>query len=103
MKYNIVQWFKIIEWYFLFRSPRQTLSSARLPAFLLSQPGWVAILHDALAVGGDGVDGDGGDGGDGDDVEGDDDGDISDADRGGGPQLVERLPSEQPDCSGGEI
>ena len=61
---------------------------------------------DALAMGGDGVDGDGvdgGDGDDGDDVEVDDGGDISDADRGGGPQLVERLPSEQPDCSGGEL
>ena len=53
---------------------------------------------DALAVGGDDVDGDGGD-----DVDCVDDGDISDADRGGGPQLVERLPSEQPDCSGGEL
>ena len=66
-------------------------------------------------MGGDGVDGNGvddggvdGDGGDGDGDDGDgcdgvDGGDISDADRGGGPQLVERLPPEQPDCSGGEI
>ena len=103
LEYNIVQWFNGIS------SSDRRDKRFHQPDYQHSywaNQGGLPFYIDALAMGGDGVDGDGvdgGDGDDGDDVEVDDGGDISDADRGGGPQLVERLPSEQPDCSGGEI